>query len=55
MNAPDLYYAAEKYDIPDIRQMSIKFMIDNCHKGTIHFLMPKAKLFNLPVYRCISP
>lgn len=44
----DLYYAAEKYDIKDIRELSKKFIIDNCHDGNTHLLLEKAKLFNLP-------
>uniref|UniRef100_A0A336MWU7 CSON002446 protein n=1 Tax=Culicoides sonorensis TaxID=179676 RepID=A0A336MWU7_CULSO len=46
--AADLYYAAEKYDIGDIRDLSSSFMIKNCHSGNIHFLLKKAKMFNLP-------
>lgn len=46
--AADLYYAAEKYDIGDIRNISKKFMLDNCHVGNMYYLLSKAKLFNFP-------
>lgn len=49
----DLYYAAEKYDIKDIREICKKFMIDHCDIGNTHFLLGKAKLFNLPVLEAI--
>lgn len=46
-NAADLYYAAEKYDIQDIRDISFKFMIENCHEANTHLLLKTAKSFNL--------
>ncbi|XP_063700867.1 BTB/POZ domain-containing protein 2-like [Culicoides brevitarsis] len=44
----DLYYAAEKYDIEDIRLICKKYLIENCHNGNTTFLLSKAKIFNLP-------
>uniref|UniRef100_A0A336KHZ4 CSON003904 protein n=1 Tax=Culicoides sonorensis TaxID=179676 RepID=A0A336KHZ4_CULSO len=45
--AVDLYYAAEKYDIGDIRDLTLSFMIKNCHAKNVNLLLQTAKLFNL--------
>lgn len=44
----DLYYAAEKYDINDIRELCKHFMIVHCHQKNIRLLLKTAKLYNFP-------
>lgn len=43
----ELYYAAEKYDIEDIREISKKFLINDCSSANVHWMLTKAKLFNI--------
>lgn len=46
--AADLYYAAEKYDIEDICQIALQYMMNRCDNGNIHYLLTKSLLFELP-------
>lgn len=46
-NTIGLYYAAEKYDIQDIRDIAYKFMMENCNEANTYLLFKAARAFNL--------